>query len=70
MQGQRLVTTVGEDGFVRILTNQPKGARVEVVVVPLDEILPSPLSAVAPPAHVGFVNEVLGNAAEDVWNDL
>ena len=70
MHAQRFVSTVGENGYVHIATDQPKGAQVEIIVMPLDEALPDAQSTAAMQARGGFVKEVLGNAAEDVWNDL
>lgn len=70
MHAQRFVSTVGENGFVHIATDQPKGTQVEIIVVPMAEALPDASNTVAMQARGGFVNEVLGNAAEDVWNDL
>ncbi len=70
MCSQRVVATVGENGLVHVSTNQPKGARVGVIVFPLEEELPTPASAATTQAQSGFVKEVLSNPAEDVWNDL
>jgi hypothetical protein len=70
MHAQRVLSTVDENGVVHIGTDLPKGTRVEVIVLPLEEELPTAVSAVAMQAQGGFVKEVLGNPAEDVWNDL
>lgn len=41
MHAQRVVSTVGENGFVQFNTGQPKGTRVEIIVLALEEDLPT-----------------------------
>ena len=40
MHAQRVVGTVGDNGFVQFNTDQPKGTRVEIIVLALDENMP------------------------------
>ena len=40
MHAQRVVSTVGENGFVQFNTDQPKGTRVEIIVLALQEDVP------------------------------
>lgn len=70
MHAQRVVSTVDENGLVHVGTDQPKGTRVAVIVLPLEEELPTAVSVAVMQAQGGFAREVLGNPAEDVWNEL
>lgn len=36
MHAQRVISTVGDNGFVHFNTDQPKGTRVEIIILKLD----------------------------------
>ena len=76
MQAIRSIETVGENGRLELHLNKLAGSRVEVIVLDLEEVLPSTelggeaMALAKLPETTGFASMVLASAAEDVWNDL
>ena len=69
MLAQRYIETIADDGFLHIDIGRPRGTRVEVIVLDLNEDQESN-SLAAMLERSGFVLDVLSNPAEDIWNDL
>jgi len=59
------IETVDPEGFLRFRVDSPPGARLRVIV---EEMETGP--AADHGEFCGFVRDVLGAPAEDVWNDL
>lgn len=71
MQAMRTIGVVDDDGLLKLQIPRSFGKRVEVIILPVEEnheFLSWELLKAQ--ESMGFVKEVLGNPAEDVWNDL
>ena len=63
--------TVSEGGRVALQVPRPVGTRIRVIVLEPTESLPPEADALAAmQSSTGFAFQVLGDPAEDVWNDL
>jgi hypothetical protein len=69
MLAQRYIETISDDGFLHIDIGKPRGTRVEVIVLDINEDQES-VALAAMQERTGFALNVLSNPQEDVWNDL
>lgn len=68
---QQSIVVVEPGGLVRVTTDRPAGARVRVIVLEVEELIPDTALAIARlQERNGFAREALADPAEDVWNDL
>ena len=71
MQAIRYIETVGKDGLLQLRLAKPMGAKVEVIILDLDEGTDTDqLGASKLQESTGFAKEVLARPEEDVWNDV
>jgi hypothetical protein len=71
MQALRVTQNVSPDGFIHVAVPPEMGRRCEVIVLPMEEHQEARSYNVAKlQEQSGFVQQVLGAASEDVWNDL
>jgi len=76
MHAITLIETVDERGYIHLQLEKPAGVKVRIIIEDLDT---RPNQAATPAESIalarmqeqtGFAKNVLGSAAEDVWNDL
>ena len=71
MQVLRVMQDVSEDGYLHVAVPPGMGRRCEVIVLPLEERAAAVSSdSATSQVQSGFVQAMLGDAGEDVWNDL
>ena len=71
MQALRLTEVVSRDGYLHIAVPPEMSRRCEVIVLPLpDKAEARSYNTAKMQEQSGFVQNVLGAASEDVWNDL
>lgn len=66
----RQIADRDEDPLLHIDVPAEFGAQVEVIVLRIEEDIPTAANTSVLQAKGGFVNQVLADPAEDVWNDL
>ena len=71
MQVLRVIQDVSADGYLHIAVPPGMGRRCEVIVLPMEQrdAVKSD-DSIASREQSGFVQALLGDAGEDVWNDL
>ena len=73
MQAIRAIKEVDKDGVVHVQLPPSFGRRVELIILPLsdEESQNAPAWELMKLQETsGFARDVLGNPAEDVWNEL
>ena len=71
MQALRITQTISSDGFLHVAVPPEMGRQFEIIVLSLDEHRGfQGVNTAAMQEKSGFVQQVLGSADEDVWNDL
>ena len=73
MQAIRTIKEADEDGIVHIQLPPSFGRRVELIILSLseEEALGEPgWELMKMQGSSGFARDVLGDPAEDIWNDL
>ena len=71
MQVLRVTLDVSEDGYLHIAVPPGMGRQCEVIVLSLEERdAAGSYTTTTLREQSGFVQAVLGDAGEDVWNDL
>ena len=70
------IETVDERGFIHLQIEKPAGVKVRIIIEDIDS---DPYQVTTPPESLvlarmqeksGFIKNVIGSPAEDVWNDL
>lgn len=71
MQALRITQSVAADGYLHIAVPPEMGGVCEVIILPLEEQSEiSSFNMTKLQEQSGFVQKVLGDSSEDVWNDL
>lgn len=67
----RITHKVSMKGVLTLQVPELRGMEVEAIILPrLRDVSPEALERARLQAQTGFATEVLGDPAEDVWNDL
>jgi len=70
MKTERLIKTVQANGYLQLELPEFSNQQIEIEVRSLSDLKPQSESLIALQENSGFVQTVLADKAEDVWNDL
>jgi hypothetical protein len=70
MEANRLVITVTQTGLVELKLPEYAHQQVEIIVRPIDPNSSENIAPAKQPVCLDFIQMVLADPEEDVWNDI